>query len=98
MASCYHFSSFDTLATEAKRKKIDFLTRSGQTIYQEITDMLITNISDASAQLSDLVEKVMAGQEVVIGNAGNTVAKLVRYEQSEKPRRPAHWGQNQDSR
>ena len=50
--------------------------------------MLITNISEAKAQLSALVEKVMAGQEVVIGKAGKPVAKLVRYEQSEKPRRP----------
>ena len=50
--------------------------------------MFITNISEAKAQLSALVEKVMAGQEVVIGKAGKPVAKLVRYEQSEKPRRP----------
>jgi len=50
--------------------------------------MLITNISEAKAQLSALVEKVMAGQEVVIGKAGKPVAKLVRHEQSEKPRRP----------
>ncbi len=50
--------------------------------------MLITNISEAKAQLSALVEKVMAGQEVVIGKAGKPVAKLVRYEWSEKPRRP----------
>ena len=50
--------------------------------------MLITNISEAKAQLSALVEKVMAGQEVVIGKAGKPVAKLVRYSQSEEPRRP----------
>ncbi|MBC8176044.1 MAG: type II toxin-antitoxin system prevent-host-death family antitoxin [Desulfobacteraceae bacterium] len=49
--------------------------------------MLIT-MSEAKAQLSALVEKVMAGQEVVIGKAGKPVAKLVRYEQSEEPRRP----------
>jgi len=45
-------------------------------------------MSEAKAQLSALVEKVMAGQEVVIGKAGKPVAKLVRDEQSEKPRRP----------
>ena len=50
--------------------------------------MLITNISKAKAQLSALIEKVMAGQEVIIGKAGKPVAKLVRYEQSEKPRHP----------
>jgi len=50
--------------------------------------MLITNISEAKARLSALIEKVMAGQEVVIGKAGKPVAKLVRYERSEKPRKP----------
>jgi len=50
--------------------------------------MLITNISEAKAQLSALVEKVMVGQEVIIGKAGKPVAKLVRYEHSDQPRRP----------
>jgi prevent-host-death family protein len=50
--------------------------------------MLITNISEAKAQLSALIKKVMAGQEVIIGKAGKPVAKLVRYERSEKPRQP----------
>ena len=50
--------------------------------------MLITNISETKAQLSALIEKVMAGQEVIIGKAGKPVAKLVRYERSENPRRP----------
>ena len=50
--------------------------------------MLINNISEAKAQLSSLIEKVMTGQEVIIGKAVKPVAKLVRYERSEKPRRP----------
>ena len=50
--------------------------------------MYITNISEAKAQLSALIEKVMAGQEVIIGKAGTPVAKLVLYERSEKPRSP----------
>ena len=50
--------------------------------------MLITNITEAKAQLSALIKKVMAGQEVIIGKAGKPVAKLVRYERSEKPRKP----------
>ena len=50
--------------------------------------MQIANISEAKAQLSALVEKVMAGQEVIIGKAGKPVAKLVRYERSAQPRRP----------
>ena len=50
--------------------------------------MMITNISKAKAQLSALIEKVRAGQEVVIGKAGKPVAKLVPYKRSQVPRRP----------
>lgn len=50
--------------------------------------MYLTNISEAKAQLSALIEKVMTGKEVIIGKAGKPVAKLVRYERSEKPRQP----------
>ena len=50
--------------------------------------MHITNISEAKAQLSALIEKVIAGKEVIIGKAGKPVARLVRYERSEQPRRP----------
>jgi prevent-host-death family protein len=50
--------------------------------------MLITNISEAKARLSALIEKVISGQEVIIGKAGKPVAKLVRYELREEPRQP----------
>jgi len=50
--------------------------------------MYVTNISEAKAQLSALIEKVLAGQEVIIGKAGKPVAKLVRYERSEETRKP----------
>lgn len=50
--------------------------------------MHITNISDAKARLSSLIEKVLAGQEVIIGKAGKPVAKLVRYERKEESRYP----------
>ena len=50
--------------------------------------MHITNISEAKAHLSSLIEKVLAGEEVLIGKAGKPVAKLVRYERSHKKRRP----------
>jgi len=50
--------------------------------------MLITNITEAKAQLSALIEKVMSGQDVIIGKAGKPVAKLVRYERSDKQRYP----------
>lgn len=50
--------------------------------------MLVANISEAKAQLSTLIEKAMAGQEVIIGKGGKPVARLVKYEISEKPRKP----------
>jgi prevent-host-death family protein len=50
--------------------------------------MMITNISKAKAQLSALIERVLAGQEVVIGKAGKPVAKLVPYKRSQAPRQP----------
>lgn len=50
--------------------------------------MTITNISEAKAQLSALVERVQAGEEIIIGKAGRPVAKLVKYERSDQPRQP----------
>ena len=50
--------------------------------------MITTNISEVKAQLSALIEKVIRGEEVIIGKAGKPVAKLVPYERSDIPRRP----------
>jgi prevent-host-death family protein len=41
--------------------------------------MIMTNISEAKAELSALIEAVSKGEEVLIGKAGVPVAKLVRY-------------------
>ncbi|MCA9920122.1 MAG: type II toxin-antitoxin system Phd/YefM family antitoxin [Anaerolineales bacterium] len=48
--------------------------------------MQITNISDAKATLSKLIERVLHGEEVVIGKAGKPVAKLVPYNLETEPR------------
>lgn len=50
--------------------------------------MHITNISEAKTQLSALVEKVLAGHEVIIGKAGKPVARLVQYKFQETDRQP----------
>lgn len=50
--------------------------------------MEITNISEAKAQLSALIEKVLSDQEVIIGKAGKPVARLIRYENNRQPRQP----------
>ena len=48
--------------------------------------MHITNISDAKASLSKLIQQVLQGQEVIIGKAGKPIAKLVPYEVDTSPR------------
>jgi len=50
--------------------------------------MQITNISEAKAHLSALIEKVIAGEEVIIGKAGKPVARLIRYERNKQARKP----------
>jgi prevent-host-death family protein len=62
---------------------------SGQTIQKKrVSIMQITNISEAKAQLSALIEKVIAGEEVIIGKAGKPVARLIRYERNRQARQP----------
>jgi prevent-host-death family protein len=48
--------------------------------------MVITNVSEAKAQLSRLLDRVSRGEEVVIGKAGRPVARLVPYEIDSEPR------------
>lgn len=48
--------------------------------------MVITNISEAKATLSKLIERVRQGEEVIIGRAGEPVARLVPYRQDQSPR------------
>jgi prevent-host-death family protein len=67
---------------------LDNLVWSGQTIVSKEDKMHITNISEAKAHLSSLIEKVKTGQEIIIGKAGKPVAKLVPYERNQETRRP----------
>lgn len=48
--------------------------------------MYITNISDAKSSLSKLIEKVLQGEEVIIGKAGKPIAKLIPFELDPSPR------------
>ena len=50
--------------------------------------MPVTNISEAKAQLSALIERVLAGEEIVIGKAGKPVARLVPFERPAQHRTP----------
>lgn len=47
----------------------------------------ITNISDAKASLSKLVERAARGERVIIGRAGKPVAVLTAWEPNQEPRR-----------
>lgn len=49
------------------------------------------NIHEAKTHFSRLVERVMRGEEVVIGKAGKPVAKLVPYREDRPPRVPGGW-------
>lgn len=49
------------------------------------------NIHAAKTHLSRLVERVEAGEEVVIARAGRPVARLVPYRAARSPRIPGQW-------
>lgn len=49
------------------------------------------NMHDAKTHLSRLVERVEAGEEIVISRAGKPVAKLVPIRGGRSPREPGIW-------
>ena len=49
------------------------------------------NIYDAKTNLSALVERAAAGEEIIIARAGTPLARLVPLEQSRPARRPGGW-------
>jgi prevent-host-death family protein len=54
--------------------------------------MEITNIHEAKTHLSQLIQRVEGGEEVIIGRAGKPVARLVPYKEVAKPvRKPGAW-------
>jgi prevent-host-death family protein len=49
------------------------------------------NIYEAKTRLSQLVQEVAGGEEIVIARAGKPVAKLVPYRPPVAARRPGEW-------
>ncbi len=49
------------------------------------------NIHEAKTHLSRLVERVEAGEEIVLARAGRPVARLVPYRTRSRPREPGLW-------
>lgn len=53
--------------------------------------MTTFNIHEAKTHLSRLLERVEAGEEIVIAKAGKPIARLVAFHHEEAPRRPGLW-------
>jgi prevent-host-death family protein len=51
----------------------------------------IVNMHDAKTTLSRLVERARAGEEIIIGKAGEPLVKLVPVKRRTKPRVPGKW-------
>lgn len=52
---------------------------------------MIVNVHEAKTHFSRLLERVAAGEEIVIGRAGKPVARLVPYTTPATPRQPGQW-------
>jgi prevent-host-death family protein len=50
--------------------------------------MVVNTITEAKAQLSALIEKAIAGEEILIKKAGKPVAVLQKYEPHKTKRQP----------
>jgi prevent-host-death family protein len=51
----------------------------------------VINLYEAKTQLSKLVERAAAGEEIVIAKAGRPRARLVPLANPAEPRRPGGW-------
>ena len=40
----------------------------------------ILNVTEAKAKFSDIIERAVSGEEIIVTKAGKPVAKIVRYE------------------
>ncbi len=49
------------------------------------------NLAEAKAKLSDLIERAVNGEDVVIARAGKPRARLVAVPQRSEPREPGRW-------
>ncbi|BFM40789.1 type II toxin-antitoxin system Phd/YefM family antitoxin [Synechocystis sp. LKSZ1] len=49
------------------------------------------NIHEAKTHLSQLIESVLAGEDVIISRAGKPLVRLVAYEGVSQPRRAGVW-------
>jgi prevent-host-death family protein len=52
---------------------------------------MVVNIHEAKTNFSRLIERVLGGEEIVIGKAGKPVARLVPYREERTRREPGGW-------
>ena len=50
--------------------------------------IVVNSVTEAKATLSSLIEKVVAGQEVIISRSNKPVAMLTAYRKPKKTRKP----------
>ena len=50
--------------------------------------MVINTVTEAKAHLSELLDRVSRGEEVILSRAGKPVAILEPYRQASRPRQP----------
>jgi prevent-host-death family protein len=53
--------------------------------------MKTVNVSEAKACISQLLDLVASGEEVIIARAGKPTAKLIPYQINQQPRKPGCW-------
>jgi prevent-host-death family protein len=53
--------------------------------------MKTVDVSEAKARISQLLDLVASGEEVVIVRAGRPMAKLIPYQVNQKSRKPECW-------
>jgi prevent-host-death family protein len=53
--------------------------------------MQLINIQEVKADFSQILAKALAGENIVIAQAGKPVAKLIAYNDNHKPRKQGIW-------
>ena len=49
---------------------------------------MVINVYEAKTQLSKLIDRAAAGEELILGKAGKPMARLVPFRPERPPRRP----------
>jgi prevent-host-death family protein len=52
--------------------------------------MLQINVHEAKTRLSELLQRVMNGEEIIIAKAGKPVARLLPFQPAPQPRQPGN--------